>query len=199
LARAKQQGKTRVIFKEGTHTVEGDYAVIESPMEICGRGQNKTFIQGGGFKIKERNNECSKHVVLKHMSVTAGPSGSGLWGRDCLFFVCECVTFVRCGVHGIYALNTKGRLINCLITQCGRDGIFCGSNAVIELKGSQMKVDGNNAGGFSRCYGLHAWDGTSFIHLLLPLTKESVSTNNFNGQNCGSGFGGGIIDTVNRF
>ena len=53
------------------------------------------------------------------------------------------------------AKNTKGRLINCVITQCGGSGILCHGNALIELEGSQTKVDGNGTSGGSWCYGLH--------------------------------------------
>ena len=90
-------------------------------------------------------------------------------------------------------MNTKGRLINCVITQCGYSGIFCGENALIELKGDQTKVDGNVTSGRSYDYGLSTYDTSSIIHLLFPLTKESVSTNNHNGQNYG---GSGPIETV---
>ena len=34
-------------------------------------------------------------------------------------------------------------------------GIACGSNALIELEGSQTKVDGNGTRGFSYNYGLN--------------------------------------------
>jgi hypothetical protein len=43
-------------------------------------------------------------------------------------------------------------------------------------------------------YGLETLDTSSIIHLLFPLTKESVSTNNHGGRNYCSG--GGTIKTV---
>jgi hypothetical protein len=42
-------------------------------------------------------------------------------------------------------------------------------------------------------YGLRTFDTSSRIHLLFPLTQESVSTNNGGGINYG---GGGTIETV---
>jgi hypothetical protein len=88
------------------------------------------------------------------------------------------VTFTQCKYFGVIADNTKGRLINCVITQCGFSGIYSGENALIELKGDQTKVDGNVTNGFSHHYGLETSGTSSTIHLLFPLTKESVSTNN---------------------
>jgi hypothetical protein len=58
-------------------------------------------------------------------------------------------------------------------------------------------VDGNNIGGYSDWYGLQTYDTSSIIHLLFPLSKESVSTNNHGGRN----YGGinGTIETVDSF
>ena len=111
-----------------------------------------------------------------------------------LSFLCDSMTFTRCGISGVYAQNTKGRLINCVITQCEQSGIYCDPNAVIELEGDQTKVDGNNIGGYSDWYGLQTYDTSSIIHLLFPLTKQSVSTNNHGGGNYGGNGEIAIVD-----
>ena len=80
-----------------------------------------------------------------------------------------------------------------MITRCGASGIYCSLNALIELEGSQTKVDGNATSGNSYYYGLHTCDTSSIIHLLFPLTKESVSTNNYRGRNYNTN---GTIKTV---
>ena len=54
--------------------------------------------------------------------------GYGLFGYYGLSFLCERMTFTRCGDDGVHAYNTKGRLINCVITQCYNSGIV--SNVV---------------------------------------------------------------------
>ena len=96
-----------------------------------------------------------------------------------------------CGEH-------KRKLINCVITQCGFSGILCRANALIELEGSQTKVDGNVTRLCSHHYGLVTCDTSSIIHLLFPLTKESVSTNNHGGRNYG-GINSTNIQTVDSF
>jgi hypothetical protein len=106
------------------------------------------------------------------------------------------MTFTECGRSGVVAVNTKGRLINCVITRCGQFGIYSGENALIELEGSQTKVDGNVTRG-GNC-GLHTYSTTGRIHLLFPLTKESVSTNNHGGGNYFNN-DGGSIETLNSF
>ena len=106
------------------------------------------------------------------------------------------MNFTQCRTFGVWAKNTKGRLINCVITQCKQSGIYCSMNALIELEGDQTKVDGNVTAGRSRDYGLFTDDTSSRIHLLFPLTKESVSTNNHGGGNYRSG---GTIQTIESF
>ena len=54
----------------------------------------------------------------------------------------------------------------------------------------------NVTGMYSHEFGLQASDTSSRIHLLFPLTKESVSTNNGGGRNYGSYRGEGTIETV---
>jgi hypothetical protein len=107
------------------------------------------------------------------------------------------MTFTQCGNSGVYAWNTKGRLINCVITQCKYSGIHCSINALIELEGDQTKVDGNVTRGSSWYSGLDTNDTSSIIHLLFPLTKESVSTNNHGGRNYNKS--AGSITTVESF
>ena len=128
-------------------------------------------------------------MIVQNM--TSSNAGYGLFGNG-LSFLCERMTFTQCGGHGVVAWNTKGRLINCVITQCEGCGIFCYDNALIELEGSQTKVDGNDTSENGN-YGLRTSDTSSTIHLLFPLTKESVSTNNNGGGNYNSK---GTIQTV---
>ena len=68
--------------------------------------------------------------------------------------MCERMTFTRCGDDGVHAYNTKGRLINCVITQCYNSGIVSSGDALVEVEGSQTKVDGNVTSGGNN-YGLY--------------------------------------------
>jgi hypothetical protein len=183
---------TIFFIKEGDHEA-GGHMVIQYPMKVIGAGRDKTTIHDNGFVIQGTKEE-GKEVIVQDMTMK-GSSQSGLWGRNGLSFLCKDMTFTQCGWNGVLALNTKGRFINCVITQCGRSGIWCSKNALIELEGDQTKVDGNGTCGDS-WYGLHTSYTSSIIHLLFPLTKESVSTNNGGGRNYG---GPGTIETVDSF
>jgi hypothetical protein len=202
---------TIIFIKAGEHVVEGyyedyyddeegemhqehkPYLLIQYAMQIIGAGRDKTFLTNGGLKIKGTKEE-GKRVDMQGMTMK-GSSQWGLYNNNGLSFLCTRMTFTQCGLDGVYAIDTKGRLINCVITQCGRSGICSDRNALIEFEGSQTKVHGNGTSGDPDDYGLIAFDPTSKIHLLFPLTKESVSTNNHGDQNYG-GHRGGTIQTV---
>ena len=188
-----------ILIKEGTYDLQKDL-IIKCPISIHGAGQDKTTIHGG-FWIKGEKEE-KKRVNMQGMTMK-GSSGSGLLNDNGLSFLCTSMTFTQCCYSGVYASNTKGRLINCVITQCRYSGIYCRENALIELEGSQTKVDGNGTSD-SYDYGLYTYSTSSKIHLLFPLTKESVSTNNLGGGNYGGngeiaivGNDGNIIEQLN--
>jgi hypothetical protein len=196
LARKKAEAKIvkLVLVEEGTYDLEEDL-LITCPISIHGAGQDKSIIRGKGIQIHGPKKE-KKRVDMQGMTMK-GSSECGLYNDNGLSFLCTDMTFTQCCSHGVFAHNTKGRLINCVITQCDFNGICCSNNALIQLEGDQTKVDGNGTRGrgyHSSCYGLFTDDTSSTIHLLFPLTKESVSTNNGGSGNYG---GNGTIQTGN--
>jgi len=177
-----------ILIKEGTYDLEKDL-IIKCPISIHGAGQDNTILQRHGIQIRGTKDE-KKRVDMQGMTMK-GSNEDGLYAHNGLSFLCKEMTFTQCGDSGVYAQYTKGRLINCVITQSGKSGIYCGSNALIELEGDQTKVDRNVIS--EGCYGLKTSGTSSTIHLLFPLTKESVSTNNHDGRNYNST---GTIQTV---
>ena len=183
---------TIVFVMEGTFHGNG-FVNINYPLMMIGAGRNKTFLTGcRGLRIGGTQEE-GKRVNMQDFTMK-GSSSHGLFASNGLSFLCKDMTFTQCRT-GVYAMNTKGRLINCVITKCREIGIACRSNTLIELEGDQTKVDGNGTSGYG-AYGLTTCNTSSKIHLLFPLTKESVSTNNHGAGNYG---GPGAIETVASF
>ena len=118
--------------------------IIACPISIHGAGQDKTILQRHGIKIQGTKEE-KKRVNMQGMNIKRS-SQSGFFASNGLSFLCKDMTFTQCA-GGVLAVNTKGRLINCVITQCRYSGIYCGSNALIEVEGDQTKVDGNVTSG----------------------------------------------------
>jgi len=172
---------------KGTHIVTDICVRIQHPIKIYGAGRDQTIVKGGGFDIRGMKEE-GKNVVLKDMTISK-TSGNGVVGLNGLSWLCDSLSITQCRGTGVLAVDTKGILINCVITKCRGCGIRSSYGGLIELKGSQTKVDGNGRGtcsGYSiNNYGLHLSYTSSIIHLHFPLTKESVSTNNHDGRNYG--------------
>ena len=92
---------------------------------MIGAGQNKTILSRYRLRIQGTKEE-GKRVVLQGMTST-----TGLSAHNGLSFLCDSMTFTQCSSEdGVYAENTKGRLINCVITQCGECGICCGAGSI---------------------------------------------------------------------
>jgi hypothetical protein len=183
-------GTFHIPVTKNKYDLDQNYVTIGYPIMIIGAGQDKTIIHGG-FTIQKGTKEKGKEMNMRDMTIKG--SRCGLHNNNGLSFLCTRTTFTTCGGDGVVAVNTKGRLINCVITQCGCSGVYCNKNALIELEGDQTKVDGNVTRGRCCDYGLETYATSSIIHLLFPLTKESVSTNNRGSGNYG---GRGTIKTV---
>jgi hypothetical protein len=177
---------------EGTHIVTGRCVRFEVPMTVSGDGREKTFVEGGGFRI---GGEEDQHCTFIDLTIQKTEE-SGLDGADGMSFDCRRVKFDKCGQHGVCAEYTKGRLTNCQVTNCKRSGIVS-VGSTFEIEGEESRINNNcrriKDNGCQ--YGLSA-SSFSIIHLLSPLTKEDVSTNNNGGGNYG---GEGTIETVNSF
>jgi hypothetical protein len=179
-------------------------AVIKYPIKMIGAGQNKTVLSGYTFRI-EGTKEEGKRVILKDFTISAASKKSnaydngfknynGLEGNCGLSFLCENMTFTQCGGAGVYAMDAKGRLKNCVITKCGSSGIQCVGNALIELEGNLTRAYWNGTNNDKDDYGLNALYTSSRIHLLFPLKKKSVSSNNRGGRNYGGDGEIAIVD-----
>jgi hypothetical protein len=190
------EGTFHIPVTKNQYGQDQNYVTIGYPIMIIGAGQDKTIVHGG-LKIQGGTNEEEKRVEMQGMTMK-GSKWHGLCAINGLSFLCTRMTYTQCGSGGggVEVWNTKGRLLNCVITQCYDSGIYCYDNALVELGGSETKVEGNVTRGYGYYYGLHTSDESSRIHLLFPLTKESVSTNNGGGGNSG---GAGTIETVESF
>ena len=71
----------------------------------------------------------------------------------------------------------------------------CTNNATITLSGQGTSIQRNGTKGISDDYGLDAFSYSDNIHLVHPLTKEQISTNNGGGRNWG---GSGTIEQVDH-
>ena len=187
-----RNGKKGIHLLEGTHIVTGLDVKFEVPMTVSGDGREKTFVEGYGFHIKGKKDQHCTFIDLTIQKTDM----EGLRGDNGMSFDCRRVKFDKCGMNGVDAYDTKGRLTNCQVTNCAGSGVFNLDRSTIEIEGEESRIKNNCTSGRSYDYGLDAASSSSIIHLLSPLTKEDVSTNNNGGRNYG---GDGTIETVNSF
>merc|ERR1712166_542094 len=95
------------------------------------------------------------------------------------------VSVENSGMSGVLVNNGSKRntMKNCNVSHSIGSGL--------DVNTGLMTIDGNattvhhNCTNVYGCHGLHTWAGGS-IHLVSPLTKEMISTNNHRGKNYGS-------------
>jgi hypothetical protein len=186
---AISKGITQIHLEPGIHILT-KIVLITEEITMSGAGRGITFVQGKGFQIEgEKGKKCTFLDFTVHMT-----EGRGLYGDAGMSYDCLRMHFDQCGGHGVSAYDTKGILTNCQITQSRYSGVFS-YDSTIEIEGEETMIEKNNTKGESGWYGLNAYDFSSAIHILSPLTKESISKNNQNGN-----YGGyGTIQTVNSF
>ena len=86
------------------------------------------------------------------------------------------------GVNG----SKRNTMKNCNVSHSKESGLFVSDDGLMTIDGNATTIHHNGTGGG---YGLDACTSYSSgsIHLVSPLTKEMISTNNHNGQNYNSG------------
>ena len=177
---AISKGIYHIHLEPGIHTMTKTLT-IETQMTFSGGGMGITIVQEYGFLILGKKDE---KCTFMDMSVQK-TKDSGLVGQNGMHFDCLRVHFDQCGGDGVRAYMTNGKLINCQITQCFLSGVVSYENSAIEIEGEDTMIENNNTdediGDYdtSPAYGLNAIYLSSSIHILSPLTKESIKNNQY--------------------
>ena len=82
---------------------------------------------------------------------------------------------------------------NCNVSHSKESGLYVWNGGLMTIDGNGTTIHHNCTNGDSWAYGLYTYDSFSSIHLVSPLTKETISTNNGGGGNYG---GWGTIKTI---
>ena len=79
---------------------------------------------------------------------------------------------------------------NCNVSRSKWSGLLVRGGGLMTIDGNGTTIHHNGTSGYSWHYGLST-SSSSSIHLVSPLTKEMISTNNHGGNNYG-----GTIQTI---
>ena len=195
LKEAKEKGIHMIFLEDGVHTFDhkdddGDdcYSlVIDFPVTIIGESKDGCTIIGG-LRMKGKKED---DVTVKHLTISRSKD-YGVYGNGMSFHLFH-LKIEKSEYHGVLVRETKrSTMSNCQVSHSKNNGVYV-QGGLITMNGSGTSIHNNVTGGDSDYYGLRTWDSSSSIHLVSPLTKESVSINNGGGGNYG---GDGTIKTV---
>ena len=185
-----------LFIEEGEFSsAEGNYVEVKKPLSIYGAGCGKTTLVGVGLLIE--GNKSDGIVEIEDLTIKgAKKNGLCVIGKD--FYTCGMHVIMRgcsiedCQEVGVFANNADISCDDLQVVGCGQSGVLAHNNATITLSGQGTTIQGNVTnqaeGDCGYFYGLHTFNSdSSEIHLVHPLTKEQISTNNWGGNWGGRG------------
>ena len=184
----------------------GSIITINIPMSIIGESREHCKIIGG-LEIRGTKTEnlplvptpltyLDNDVHVSNLTVCKSKY-SGIYGFNGMTIHLENVSIDDCTNFGINLYQTQGNtMMNCEISNSKRSGIKT-HGALLTIRGSTCIH--HNCTNYVD-YGLNTYDTNSFIHIVAPLSKEIISTDNQGGGDwkCteGSAFEGGKISNI---
>ena len=164
-----------VLIEKGIHDEGGNEVVIYISISIVGESREHCVVLGGLKMDGKNEDDVNVSNLTLRKSKENGVVG---WGASIHL---DNVSVENSGYHGVAVYNGSKRntMKNCNVSHSKCNGLYV-------YGGGLMKIDGNattiHHNGKSDGYGLLATSSSS-IHLVSPLTKEMISTNNHFGQN----------------
>ena len=164
---------------------------MKKPLSIYGAGCGKTTLVEVGLKIT--GSKSNGTVVIQDLSIQGGTE-VGLYaycGMDLIVRRCKVEKFQ----YGVSAYNAHISCEDVQVVGCGYSGVLAQNSGTVKLSGENTRIEGNVTSGDSNHYGLHtyAYNASSKIQIVTPLTKDTISINNGGGGNWG---GSGTIEQV---
>ena len=181
-----------LVLGEGEYTNGGEDLVLDKPTKISGQGCGNTTLVGFGLKIK--GSRSDGFVEIENLKIKGG-KGHGLWAYQGMHVIMRGCTVEECQRSGVLADGADISCDDLQVVGCGWSGVRAWDNATITLSGQGTTIQGNvTKGYYSNRYGLKA-NYSSTIHIVHPLTKKQISTNNGGGGNWG---GDGTIKQISK-
>ena len=167
------------------------YIYVKKPLSIYGAGCGKTTLVEVGLSIQ--GNKSDGIVEIENLKIKGGVNGLIAWeGMKVIMRGC---TVEECQSFGLYAERADISCDDLQVVGCGHSGVLAFDKSTITLSGQGTTIQGNGTKGESDTYGLCTYKSSSTIHLVHPLTKKQISTNNGGGGNWG---GQGTIEQISK-
>jgi parallel beta-helix repeat protein len=175
-----------VLIDNGIYDEGGNYVVINISISIVGESREHCIVIGG----LEMN---GKEVDVNVTNLTLRKSNSiGVYGNWGASMHLDNVSVENSGNDGVYIWGSKRNTMkNCQVSRSKYHGFSVWNGGLITISGNATTIHHNGTPGFL-VYGLYTNGISSSIHLVSPLTKEMISTNN----HCARNYGGCTIQTI---
>ena len=193
-----------LFIDEGEYSAEGNYITMKKPLAMYGAGRGLTTLVGAGLEIE--GNKTDGIVEIEDLTIK-GAGDNGLSAEAGMNVIMRGCSIEQCQWEGVYAYGADISCDDLQVVGCGNSGVSAWThyehadrvdNATITLSGQGTTIQVNGTTGYNDSYGLHTEDPSSSIHLVRPLTKEQISTNNRNISNGGNWGGPGTIKQVDN-
>jgi len=167
-----------VLIENGIHDEGGNIVHINVSISIVGESREHCIVIGGlrmnGKKEDDVNVNVSNLTLRKS-------KGVGVLGYNGASMHLDNVSVENSGESGVYVNGSKrSTMKNCNVSHSKGNGLWVYNDGLMTIDGNATTIHHNGTGGFH--YGLCATYSSS-IHLVSPLTKEMISTNNHGGNN----------------
>jgi len=172
-----------VLIDNGIHVIESyqdtygvrNYVDINVSISIVGESREHCVVLGGLRMNGKKEDDVNVSNLTLRKSKDIGVYGCGASMH------LDNVSVENSGRSGVYVNGSKrSTMKNCNVSHSKGDGLGVGSYGLMTIDGNATTIHHNGTNGYD--YGLY----TSFsgsIHLVSPLTKEMISTNNHEGRN----------------
>ena len=165
--------------------------VLKKPTKISRQGRGMTTLVGFGLRIEGKKSDGI--VEIEELTIKGG-KGQGLCAYNGMKVIMRGCTVEECQSHGVGAERADISCDDLQVIGCGQSGVLANGNATITLSGQGTNIQKNVTTGYCGSYGLYT-NSSSSIHIVHPLTKKQISTNNGGGRNWG---GSGTIEQVDH-
>ena len=165
---------------------------INIPIFIIGESREHCVVMGG-LEIKGKKED---DVNVSNLTLRDSKS-HGIFGSRGASIHLDNVSVENSDGYGVQIRTPSKRntMKNCNVSHSKLSGLDVRVGGLMTIDGNGTTIHHNCTDGFSWNYGLDANDSSSSIHLVSPLTIETISKNNGGGGNYG---GNGTIAIVDN-
>ena len=162
-----------VLIEKGIHDEGGNIVVINVSISIVGESREHCVVIGG----LRMNGKKEDDVNVSNLTLRKS-NGHGVCGWNGASMHLDNVSVENSGSSGVAVAGSKRNTMkNCNVSHSKGNGLSVWDGGLMTIDGNATTIHHN---GTSGGYGLRAF---SSIHLVSPLTKEMISTNNNGGRN----------------